>query len=156
MAKEKKEKPVYPKKIQRGYNLITAASIIMIITSVVFFGLATISIFVILDPTRSTIDATLPELIFFTVLLFSIGLFDVLASIAGLSYANHKTALVQATGVFAFISLVVFIAETASGVISMIRNPGNIVLELVGLVIANVGTALSFLGWFISKDYFED
>jgi hypothetical protein len=108
------------------------------------------------DPSANTLNTSLPEIIFLMIFLFVIGLFDFFAAIAGFSYANHKTALVQAVGLFAFVSLIVFLFETISGIVSIFRRPDNAVLSIISLAIANLGTLLYFLGWNISKNYFED
>ena len=156
MAKAKEKESLYPKKVRSGYSLMRIASVIMIITGIGFFGLSALMIVVWLVPDANTLSISLPEIIFLMIFLFAIGLFDMLAAIAGFSYANHKTALVQAVGLFAFVSLIVFLAETISGVVSIFRRPDNAVFSIVGLVIANLGTLLYFLGWNISKNYFED
>ena len=155
MEQTKEKQQIYPKKVKAGYAIIRIASVLMILTSLAFVVVVVLTALSFLFSQEKT-NLSVTELIAFFLFMGGIAIFDFLAAIAGFSYASHKTALVQATGAFAFICLFVFLGETVSSIIGMVRGSGNTPLQLVGVTFANLGVLLYFLGWFLSKDYFED
>ena len=141
----------YPLKVRAGYTLLRIGSILL------FLFATAMAAFLVLALVVGTEQALLrePETIVSIVLDFIVVLFYIGAGIAGLNYAAHRKFLVWVVAFAAFFFLFIFLYRTIEIVVRFVEGRGS-PDDIVEIILTFFTQTIYFVGWHLSKDYFED
>ncbi len=145
------EKKALPKKVAAGYALINIGSTLLLIMTTLLTVLIVLAFTVAFDE----LDFTNPETIADLVFDFVIALFYIAAAIAGYNYTAHRSFLVWMVGVAAIVFFVIFIYQSIDFGMRIYQQGFEpfYLVEIGGTILTQT---IYFIGWWISKDYFED
>ncbi len=141
----------YPAKVRVGYALLRVGSITLF-----FFAAAIAALFALIFALDefATVYSTPQSIVTFAldivIIFFYIG-----AGIAGLNFAAHRKFLVWMVAFAAFFFLFIFLYRTIEIVVKFVEGRGQ-TDEIVEIVLTFLTQTIYFVGWHLSKDYFED
>ena len=141
----------YPLKVRAGYTLLRIGSILLFLFGSAIAAFLALALFAGIEENfiRN------PEIIVSIVLDFFVVLFYFAAGIAGLNFAAHRKFLVWLVAFAAFFFLFIFLYRTIEIVVRFVEGRGT-VDDIVEIILTFFTQTIYFVGWHISKDYFED
>ena len=141
----------YPLKVRAGYTLLRIGSILLFLFAA---GMASFLVLALVVGIREPAFSE-PETIVSIVLDFFVVLFYIGAGIAGLNFAAHRKFLVWVVAFAAFFFLFIFLYRAIEIVVRFVEGKGN-VDDIVEIILTFFTQTIYFVGWHLSKDYFED
>ena len=149
MGGEKTPNKKLPKNIRAGH-------VLLVIASVMFFLDALVQLAgIISDIVENSVVWNDPTSIISFLKMPLLLVFFVFGGLCGIAFVKDKSILAGWVGLVAALCLLFFLFDFFDSVIRLIKTPdwGRFLSSMLSV---QIDTTIYFIGWFMSKDYFED